>query len=173
MSSTATCFCLLHLHMMHILWLRRHLPFDPKTKQFISMTLWRQSFYDAQEDMLSYDIDVSIDTLQAHAHQQKPPPKPPRMSPGVAFPRMSKDKWFKLSPEACEIWDQLDDHSKSIILAPPQRPSPNQQPGKENQHAWDKCLWLPYGQFPPLHGRYGGWPHPCLIRAPWSCSSWR
>jgi len=32
-------------------------------------------FYDAQEDMLTYDIDVSIDMLQAQVHQQKPPPK--------------------------------------------------------------------------------------------------
>ncbi len=89
--------------------------------------------YDAQEDVLTYDIDVSIDMLQAQVHQQKPPPKPPRVSPAGAFPRMSRGKWFKLSPEAQEIWDQLDDHSKSIILAPLGKPPPNQA-RKINMH---------------------------------------
>jgi len=41
------------------------------------------------------------------------------VSPAVAYPRISKEKWFKVSPEGHEIWDQLDDCSKSIILAPP------------------------------------------------------
>jgi len=82
-------------------------------------------FYDAQEDVFAYDIDASIDILQAQVHQQKPPPKLTRATPAVAFPRMSKEKWYKLSPEAREIWDQLDDRSKSIILAPPQKLTPN------------------------------------------------
>jgi len=46
---------------------------------------------------------------------------------------MSREKCFKLSPEAQEIWDQLDDHSKSIILAPPGKPPPNQA-RKVNMH---------------------------------------
>jgi len=33
----------------------------------------------------------------------------------------------------CEIWDQLDDHSKSIILAPSGKPPPNQA-RKINMH---------------------------------------
>jgi len=31
------------------------------------------AFYDAQKDMPTYDIDVSIDMLQVQVHQQKPP----------------------------------------------------------------------------------------------------
>jgi len=55
-------------------------------------------------------------------HQQRIPSKPPQVSPVTTFPRMSKEKWFKLSPDAQEIWDQLDDHSKRDILAPPEKP---------------------------------------------------
>jgi len=98
----------------------------PKNRAVYLHDVVEADFYDAQEDMLTYDIDVSIDMLQAQVHQQKPPPKPPRFSPAGMFPRMSKEKWFKLSPEAHEIWDQLDDCSKSIILAPPEKSPPNQ-----------------------------------------------
>jgi len=38
-------------------------------------------FYDAQDDMLTHDIDDLVHTL----HQQKPSPKPPRVYPAVAF----------------------------------------------------------------------------------------
>jgi len=30
----------------------------------------------------------------------------------------TRDKWFSLTPEAQQIWDQLDDHSKAVTLAP-------------------------------------------------------
>jgi len=33
--------------------------------------------YDAQEDVLTYDIDVPVNTLQAQVHQQRIPSKPP------------------------------------------------------------------------------------------------
>jgi len=98
----------------------------PKNRAVYLHDVAEANFYDAQEDMLTYDIDASVDMLQAHVHQQKPPTRPSRFSPAGMFPRMSKEKWFKLSPEAREIWDQLDDHSKSIILAPPEKPPPNQ-----------------------------------------------
>jgi len=105
----------------------------PKNRAVYLHDVVEADFYDAQEDMLTYDIDVSIDVLQAQVHHQKPPPKPPRSPPTGTFPRMSKEKWFKLSSEAREIWDQLDDHSKSIILAPPGKPPPNQA-RKVNMH---------------------------------------
>jgi len=73
-----------------------------------------QELYDVQDDVLTFDIDTTIDTLQAQVHQHKIPPKSPRVSPAVAF-WMSKEKWIKLLPEAHEIWDQQDDHSKSTI----------------------------------------------------------
>jgi len=87
-------------------------------------------FYDAQEDMFAYDIDVSIDILQAQVHQQKPPPKPPRTSPAVAFPRMSKEKWYKLSPGAHEIWANWMIALRVLSLHHHQRNHP--QSGKES-----------------------------------------
>ncbi len=69
-------------------------------------------FYDAQEDMLTYDINVFIDMLQAHVHQQKPTTQTTQNFASCDIPKVIKGKWFKLSPEAHEIWDQLDDLSK-------------------------------------------------------------
>jgi len=106
---------------------------QPKNRAVYLHDVAEADFYDAQEDMLTYDIDASVDMLQVHVHQQKPPPRPSRFSPAAMFPRMSKEKWFKLSPKAHEIWDQLDDRSKSIILAPPEKPPPNQA-RKINMH---------------------------------------
>jgi len=37
-------------------------------------------FYDAQDEVLINDIDAPLGTLQAQVHQQKIPPKPPRVS---------------------------------------------------------------------------------------------
>jgi len=51
----------------------------------------KSELYDAQ-NMLTYDIDAPVDTLQSQMYQQKPPHKPPRVYPAVAFPRLSKEK---------------------------------------------------------------------------------
>jgi len=86
-------------------------------------------FYDAQEldtaSELTYNIDTSVDTLQAHAHQQRAQPKSSSVMLGLPTSRMTRDKWFKLTPEARQIWDQLDDHSKAVILAPAEWPNSN------------------------------------------------
>jgi len=55
---------------------------------------------------------------------------------------MTRDKWFKLTPEARQIWDQLDDHPKAVILAPTERPN-NYIKHKVNLHeisAYDYLL---------------------------------
>ena len=79
-------------------------------------------FYDAEvmdtSSEPTYDIDVSIGTLQAYAHQQRTQPKQSPATFGLSPSRMTRDKWMKLTPEARQIWDQLDDHSKAVILAP-------------------------------------------------------
>jgi len=38
---------------------------------------------------------------------------------------MTRNKWLKLTPKAWKIWDQLDDHSKAVILAPAERQNSN------------------------------------------------
>jgi len=84
----------------------------------------------------TYDIDVSVSTLQAYAHQQRTPPKPSSGMIGLPPSRMAREKWFKLTPRACQIWDQLDDHSKSVILAPTEKCTAN---GTHKISAYD-CL---------------------------------
>ena len=44
MTSTATCCCQLHQHMMPHLQPKKPLPSDPRTEQFIFMIWWKQSF---------------------------------------------------------------------------------------------------------------------------------
>jgi len=114
---------------------------DPSNCPFYLHVMVETEFYDSQEDMLSYDINVSIDMLQAQVHQQRIPPKPPQVSPAASFPRMSKEKWLKLSPDACEIWDQLDDHSNSVILAAPKKP-PFTPARRINKHEISACDYL-------------------------------
>jgi len=63
-----------------------------------------------------YDIDVSIGMLQAHAHQQMTQPRQTgtfRLPPSW----MTREKTAK----AQQIWDQLDEHSKTVILAPAEK----------------------------------------------------
>lgn len=72
-----------------------------------------------------YDIDHDLGTLQAYASFQ---PKSGNLSQRV---RMAKDKWFALDSKSKELWDQLDDKAKSIILGyskPPIKPPGNYKP---------------------------------------------
>ena len=48
----------------------------PKNTAVYLHDMVETEFYNAQEDMLTYDIDVSIDMLQAQVHQQKLLPNP-------------------------------------------------------------------------------------------------
>jgi len=73
----------------------------------------------------TYDIDVSNGMLQAYAHQQRTQHKQGSGIFGLPPSRMTRDKWMKLTPEAHQIWDQLDDHSKAVILAPAEKHTTN------------------------------------------------
>jgi len=57
-------------------------------------------FYDAQEldtkSELTYDINVSFDTLQAHAHQQRAQPKSSSGKLGLPTSKMTRDDFAKL-----------------------------------------------------------------------------
>jgi len=96
--------------------------FRSKSRAVYVHDLQDSEFYDAQEIDTAleptYDIDVSVSTLQAYAHQQQARAKTGSGIFGATPSRMAREKWIRLSPEACQIWDQLDDHSKSVILAP-------------------------------------------------------
>ena len=75
-----------------------------KTRGVYTHDVQDGEFYDAQEldtaSELTYDIDTSVDTLQAHAHQQRAQPKSSSVMLGLPTSRMTRDKWFKLTPEA-------------------------------------------------------------------------
>ena len=60
-----------------------------------------------------FDIDTPVDTIQAFASNFRPRPQRNVMSDRV---RMPKDKWFSLDQKTKDLWDQIDDKQKSIIL---------------------------------------------------------
>ncbi len=57
------------------------------------------------EEEISFNIDTNVPTLEAFFAQSR-------------APRMGRDKWMKLDSEARQIWDQLSDEAKSVILGP-------------------------------------------------------
>ena len=80
---------------------------------------------EAYEDANEYDIDTSNDVIQAFAsasnYHQKQSARPNQQQ----RVRMACDKWFSLDQKQKEIWDQLDEKAKSIILGyskPPDKP---------------------------------------------------
>jgi hypothetical protein len=86
--------------------------------------------YDTAYEMDPFDIDTPIDTVQAFASKLTPRPD---VKDKVHMP---KDKWFGIDQKTKDLWDQIDDKYKSIILGytnpstsspfsgkPPSRPS--------------------------------------------------
>jgi hypothetical protein len=57
-----------------------------------------------------FDIDTPVDTIQAFASKFTPRPG---MKEKV---RMPKDKWFGIDRKTKDLWDQIDDKYKSVIL---------------------------------------------------------
>jgi hypothetical protein len=57
------------------------------------------------DDDPGYDIDCTLDAIQANGHSTRPP--------GTS---MSLTQWTKLSQDAKDIWDTLTDEAKGIIL---------------------------------------------------------
>jgi hypothetical protein len=88
-------------------------------------------FYDAPYEVASFDIDTPVDTIQAYASKFSPRLGSHGMNDRV---RMSKDKWLSLDQKTKDLWDQIDDKYKSIILgyAKSSSPSPssNRPPSK-------------------------------------------
>jgi hypothetical protein len=66
--------------------------------------------YDVSYEMDPFDIDTPADTIQAFASRFTPCPG---MKDKV---RMPKDKWFGIDQKTKDLWDQIDDKYKSIIL---------------------------------------------------------
>jgi hypothetical protein len=64
----------------------------------------------------SFDIDTSIDIIQAYKSSFNNSTKPKSASHVKPKVLMSREKWFSLNQSQKEIWDQLDDDAKSIIL---------------------------------------------------------
>jgi hypothetical protein len=89
-----------------------------------------------------FDIDTPVDTIQAFASKFTPRPG---MKDKVCMP---KDKWFGIDQKTEDLWDQIDDKYKSIILGytkpstsshfsskPPSKPSfPNKLRRNINLH---------------------------------------
>jgi hypothetical protein len=66
-----------------------------------------------------FDIDTSVDTIQAFASKSTP-------RSGVKDKvRMPKDKWFGLDQKTKDLWDKIDDKYKSIILGYTKSPTPS------------------------------------------------
>ena len=59
-----------------------------------------------------YDFDASVTFIQANAHDQRQ--RTPNSTSSHVF--MPRDRWFGLSDSDRQIWDQLDDKAKAVIL---------------------------------------------------------
>jgi hypothetical protein len=69
-----------------------------------------EDVYDTSYEMDLFDIDTPVDTIQAFASKFTPRPS---MKDKV---RMPKDKWFGIDQKTKDLWDQIDDNYKSVIL---------------------------------------------------------
>jgi hypothetical protein len=69
-----------------------------------------EDLYDASYKMDPFDIDTPVDTIQSFAS---------RFTPHSCINKkvcMPKDKWFGLDQKTKDLWDQIDDKYKSVIL---------------------------------------------------------
>ena len=74
---------------------------------------WEDAYDDASPNNDPYDIDAPVSIIQANAHDRRIKPSPKPNSQRVRMPR---DRWFHLSDKDRQVWDQLDEKSKAIIL---------------------------------------------------------
>ena len=70
-------------------------------------------YNDVSYDIGSFDIDTPVDTIQAFATKFSPRLGSHGVNDRV---RMPKDKWLNLDQKTKDLWDQIDDKHKSIIL---------------------------------------------------------
>jgi hypothetical protein len=83
------------------------------------LTHEEDDIYDASYEMDPFDIDTPVDTIQAFASKITP-------RSGVNDKvRMPKDKWFGLDQKTKDLWDQIDDKYKSVVLGCTKSSSPS------------------------------------------------
>jgi hypothetical protein len=82
--------------------------------------------YDTSYEMDPFDIDTPVDTIQAFASKFTPQ----RGASDKVW--MPKDKWFGFDQKTKDLWDQIDDKCKSVILGytKSSSPSPFKTPSK-------------------------------------------
>jgi hypothetical protein len=88
--------------------------------------IMKRKTYDTSYEMVLFDIDTPVDTIQAFASKFTP-----RRGANDKV-RMPKDKWFGLDQKSKDLWDQIDDKYKSVILGytKSSSPSPFSTPSK-------------------------------------------
>jgi hypothetical protein len=79
-------------------------------------------FNDAPYEVASFSIDTPVDTIQAFASKFSPRLGSHGMNDRVC---MSKDKWLCLDQNIKNLWDQIDDKYKTIILGCAKLSSPS------------------------------------------------
>jgi hypothetical protein len=88
------------------------------------LTPEEDDFYDASYEMDPFDIDTPVDTIQAYESKFTPRPSSAEKVP------MPKDKCFGLYQKTKDLWDQIDDKYKSVILGYTKSSSSSLFPGK-------------------------------------------
>jgi hypothetical protein len=73
--------------------------------------------YDASYVMDPFDICTSVDTIQICACMDEKV-------------RMPKDKWFGINQKTKELWDQIDENGKLVILGYTKSSSPSPFPSR-------------------------------------------
>jgi hypothetical protein len=74
----------------------------------------------SNDDGPDYDIDSTLDIIQAYGHST-------RLLPGTSM-SLSTQWWTQLSQDAKDIWDNLPDKAKGIILD--RKRDPRRTPGR-------------------------------------------
>jgi hypothetical protein len=88
------------------------------------LTHEEDDLYDASYEMDLFDIDTPVDTIQVYASKFTYRPSSAKKV------RMPKDKWFGLDQKTKDLWDQIDDKYKSVILGYTKSSSSSPFPGK-------------------------------------------
>ena len=93
---------------------------DYDSKNLVSKNkrqVYQHDMVDYDDDVInnteSFDIDTPVDIIQAFASNFRPRSSSNGPPDRV---RMPKDKWFSLDQKTKELWDQIDDKQKAIIL---------------------------------------------------------
>lgn len=83
-----------------------------KRQVFEHELLSNQSSYESDTLVRQFDIDTSIDVIQANSTSSSFKPYDRNNHKPIMRPLMSRDKWFSLNQNQKDIRDQLDDKAK-------------------------------------------------------------